>query len=156
MFARTVMNTHFHCLHPWESIPVAVQAFKSACISEKRKIFGMMVIDETDNLVGMVSMYDILLYLRPKHIRVLGEMNDIAPDLILEGMVRRIRDIRVADLMTTDLVTISPQTHLFMVMEIMIQKHIRRLPVVDQEKILGIIYRSDLFDHLMDTLVRDL
>ena len=116
----------------------------------------MMVIDETDNLVGMVSMYDILLYLRPKHIRVLGEMNDIAPDLILEGMVRRIRDIRVADLMTTDLVTISPQTHLFMVMEIMIQKHIRRLPVVDQEKILGIIYRSDLFDHLMDTLVRDL
>ena len=52
--------------------------------------------------------------------------------------------------------TIPADAHLFMVMEIMIQKHIRRLPVVDQEKILGIIYRSDLFDHLMDTLVRDL
>ena len=27
----------------------------------------MMVIDEQDRLVGMLSMYDILLFVRPKH-----------------------------------------------------------------------------------------
>ena len=154
MFARTVMDTRFHYLHPWESIPAAVQAFKAAGESENRKIFGMMVIDDDARLVGMVSMYDILLYLRPKHIRVLGEMDDMAPDLILESMVRRIKDIRISDIMTTDLVTVSPDTHLFMVMELMLRKHIRRLPVVENGKVLGMIYRSDLFDHLMDTIIK--
>ena len=152
MYARTIMDTRFHYLHPQDSIRRAVQTLKSASADEKKKIFGMMVMDDRDHLVGMLSMFDILLYLRPKHIRVLGEMADIRQDQVLDGMVRRIRDVRVLDLMTTDLVTVGPETHLLMVMEIMLQKHIRRMPVVDGGRVMGMIYRSDLFHHLMENL----
>lgn len=152
MFANTIMDTRFHVLHPRDTIPAAVQAFKSAGISENKKIFGMMVIDDEDHLVGMVSMFDILLYLRPKHIRILGEMADIGQDQVLEGMVRRVKGIRVSDLMTTDLVTVGPDVPLLMVMEIMLQKHIRRIPVVEKGQVMGIIYRSALFHRLMDTI----
>ena len=115
----------------------------------------MMVMDDEGLLVGMLSMFDILLYLRPKHIRVLGEMGDIGQGQVLQGMFRRIRDIRVLDLMTTDLVTVGPETSLLMVMEIMLQKHIRRIPVVDEGRVMGMIYRSELFDHLMETLAAE-
>ena len=35
MFARTVMDKKFHCLHPGQSIPKAVQEFKAAGLAEK-------------------------------------------------------------------------------------------------------------------------
>ncbi len=155
MFAKTIMDTNFHFLHPRQSITHAVQSFKSAGKAENKKIFGMMVTDNEDRLVGMLSMYDILLYIRPKHIRILGEMEDIEHDQIFESMSNRVRNIRVEDLMSTELVTIRPDTHLLLAMDIMVQKHIRRLPVVEAGKLIGIVYRSDLFNHIMEILLRN-
>ncbi len=37
----------------------------------------MMVTDAEDRLLGMLSMYDILLLIRPKHIQVWGMMEDV-------------------------------------------------------------------------------
>jgi len=68
MFARDFMDTRFHVLHPQQNIAEAVSAFTKASESEKKKIFGMMVTDDNDRLVGMLSMYDILNYVQPKHV----------------------------------------------------------------------------------------
>jgi CBS domain-containing protein len=40
-----------------------------------------------------------------------------------------------------------------MVLDIMIKKHIRRIPVLDKEKAIGIVYISNLFYHLLDRLI---
>ena len=56
----------------------------------------------------------------------------------------------VDDIMTTEVVTISPDTHLMVIAEIMIKKHIRRLPVVQYETVVGIVYVSDIFYGLME------
>jgi CBS domain-containing protein len=34
----------------------------------------------------------------------------------------------------------------------MIKKHVRRLPVVEGQKIIGIVYISDLFNHLLERI----
>jgi CBS domain-containing protein len=47
-------------------------------------------------------------------------------------------------------VTIAPQTHLMMIIDLMIKKHIRRLPVVEEGRIVGIVYISDLFYTIME------
>jgi CBS domain-containing protein len=52
--------------------------------------------------------------------------------------------------MSTEVVTITPQTHLMMILDLMIKKHIRRLPVLEDGQILGIVYISDLFYHILD------
>ncbi|OQY50901.1 MAG: signal transduction protein [Desulfobacteraceae bacterium 4572_89] len=153
MLARNVMDKNFHSLGPGLSITDAVKMFKSAGIAENKKIFGMMVMDSKDRLVGMISMYDILLFIQPKHIRILGEMEDLPAEPLFEGILNRVNNVRVEDLMTTDLIIVGPDTHLIMVMDIMIQKHIRRLPVVENNKVIGIVYRSDLFYHFMETMV---
>lgn len=153
MFVDTIMDKQFTCLHPEQTIEAAVQAFKSAGAEMNKTIFGMMVIDNRDRLAGMVSMYDILLCIRPKHIRILGEMEDIDLNLAFEGMNKRIRNMTVGDLMSTDLVTVGPNTHLLMAMDLMVRKHLRRIPVVENHRVVGILYRGDLFNRLMDALV---
>ena len=154
MFAKQVMNTRFHFLRPQQSIVEAIHLFKIAGKKEDKQIFGMMVIND-DRLVGMLSMFDILLYIRPKHIGILGEMEDISPESLLKTLLNQVKKVRVEDLMSTILVSIEPETHVLVVMDTMIKKHIRRLPVVDNNKVVGILYRSDLFNYLMGEIIED-
>ncbi|WP_022667280.1 CBS domain-containing protein [Desulfospira joergensenii] len=148
--ARDIMTSKFHTLTPTTPVAEAVKLFKTAAELEGRKVFGMMVIDDSGQLAGMISMYDILLFMRPKHIHIWGRMEDIDMAGIIEKAFDKTRSILVGDIMTPDIITVAPQTHILMVLDLMIKKHVRRLPVVEEEKILGIVYISDLFYNFLD------
>lgn len=148
--ARDIMSTNYHTLTPELPVNKAVNLFKLASTNEGRKIFGMMVLDNADNLMGMLSMHDILLYMRPKHIHIWGMMDDIDVAGLVDSACEKASNILVGDIMTPDVLTISPDTHKFMVLDIMIKKHIRRLPVQEDGKLLGIVYISDLFYDILD------
>lgn len=149
MIASEVMDINFHCLHPENTIAEAVRLFKAASDTEGKKIFGMMVTDNHGRLVGMLSMYDILLFIQPKHVKIWGEMEDLDPGPLFEVLIDRVKNLLVEDIMTTDLVTIKLDTHLFVIVEFMIKKHIRRLPIVEEDRVVGVVYRSDVFYYLL-------
>lgn len=149
--AKEVMSTEFETLKPDLPLNEAVQSFRRAS-TKGRKIFGMMVTDHQNRLIGMLSMYDILLFMRPKHIHIWGHMDDIDVEGIMDLACDRARSVRVGDIMTTEVITVSPDTHVLRVMDLMIKKHIRRLPVLDHGEIKGIIYISDLFYDLLERL----
>lgn len=154
MNAREIMDRQFHFLDPDETIVQAVTKFEQASCNENKMIFGMLVIDETDRLVGMLSMYDILLFIQPKHLDILGQVQDLSFAPVFEKMVRQMNDVRVKDIMSTDLITASPDEHLMVVIDTMVKNHIRRMPVVDEKKVVGILYRSDVFRYLMQHLIK--
>lgn len=54
----------------------------------------------------------------------------------------------VRDWMTSPVATISPEERLFSALKQMNDRHIRRLPVVDGKKLVGIITRSDIYSAL--------
>jgi CBS domain-containing protein len=148
--ARAVMQTKFNTLLPDHTIKEAVKMLQSASIEYERRVFGMMVTDEKNNLIGMLSMYDIFIFLRPKHIEIWGEMDDIDLTSVIEDSLARANTLRVGDIMTTDLISITPDTNLMMIVDLMIKKHVRRLPVLNGQKILGIVFISDVFDYLLE------
>lgn len=150
--ARHIMNTNFHSLRPETPVSDALKLFKTASEKEGRKVFGMMVIDDQFKLVGILSMYDILLYIQPKHVQIWGEMSDIDVSGLLDTIFRKSKDIQVGDIMTTEVITIDGEAHLFTVLELMNRKHIRRLPVTEDDSVLGIVYISDLFFHLVEQM----
>ena len=153
MRPRDIMDTSFHVLHPRDDIAAAVKKFKAASRMEGKKVFGMMVVDDDDRLVGMLSMYDILIYIQPKYMQVWGEMDDLDPDQVFEDHLNRTKSVQVGDIMTPDVVTIFPHTHILSISDLMIKKHIRRLPVVEHEKIVGIVYVSDVFYHILNSVL---
>ncbi len=150
--ARDIMNTEYHSLHPTTPISEAITRFQEAARQEERRVFGMMVIDNDYKLVGILSMYDILLLVQPKHVHIWGEMRDIDVSGIIENACRKNNSILVRDIMSTDITTVEADAHIFVILEIMNKKHIRRLPVVEDEKVVGIVYISDLFYHLLDRM----
>jgi CBS domain-containing protein len=150
--ARDVMEPRFLTLHPHMTIQEAVAVFYQATEATGQRVFGLMVTDDQGKLVGMLSMYDIFLLLRPKHIHIWGEMKDLDLSGIIDAACRQAGRMLVGDIMTTDLITISPDTHLLHVLDIMIKQHVRRIPVMEEGEVIGMVYISRVFYHLLSKL----
>ncbi len=148
--ARDIMDTKFCTVCVDTPVLRAVKVFKEASRKLERRVFGMVVVSEQNELVGMVSMYDILVLMRPKHIHIWGEMNDIDVTGFINEALNQARSILVGDLMSTEVITVTPDTHLLLVVDIMTRKHIRRIPVVENGKVIGVVHISDVFFHLME------
>lgn len=148
--ARDVMETEFYTVYPDTSVLDAVGTFKEATHKLERRVFGMMVINEDNELVGMISMYDILVLMRPKHIHIWGEMSDIDVSGFVSEALDRAQSLLVGDLMTTEVITVTPDTHLLLIVDIMTRKHIRRIPVIEAGKVIGIVHISNVFYYLME------
>jgi CBS domain-containing protein len=155
MIARDIMSHKFHTLSPTHDIAEAVKMFHLASSEEHKRVFGLMVIDENDQLVGMLSMYDILLFIQPKHALVWNEIEDLEALALFGELLDRVKSVRVSDIMTTNVVTVRPETHVMAIADIMIKRHIRRVPVVEDKNVIGIVYISDVFYHLLGRLCRE-
>ncbi|MFW6180050.1 MAG: CBS domain-containing protein, partial [Desulfohalobiaceae bacterium] len=147
-----IMSQVRHTLKPEDSVADAVHQFRLAGGEEGRPVFGLLVTDQEQRLTGMLSMYDILLFIRPKHIGIWGEMQDLQTSGVYENLLQRTRDVQVGDLMTRDVLSISPETHILVIIDLMIKRHIRRLPVLEEDSLLGMVYISEVFHHILQDI----
>ena len=83
-----------------------------------------MVLDENEGLVGIVT------------------ERDYARKVIVKG--RSSGDTRVADIMTTDVLTTSCEHTVNSCMEIMTEKKLRHLPVVEDGRVVAMVSIGDL------------
>lgn len=67
---------------------------------------------------------------------------DYARKIILKG--RSSKDTPISEVMTSDLLTVSPNDGIDHCMQIMTKMHIRHLPVLEDERIAGMISIGDL------------
>ena len=72
---------------------------------------------------------------------------DYARKVILKG--RSSENTSVSEIMTDDVVTASPAETVYACMELMTRKRIRHLPVVDGDKVVGVISIGDLVNAII-------
>lgn len=90
---------------------------------------GALMVVEDDRLVGVVS------------------ERDYTRKVALQG--KSSKEVRVADIMTPDVMTVTPSTHTRECMTMMSHKRIRHLPVVEGARIVGMISIRDLMDDII-------
>jgi CBS domain-containing protein len=73
---------------------------------------------------------------------------DYARKVILQG--RNSRDTKVGELMTQNLLTVSPSQTIEEVMQMMTENRVRHLPVVDHGQLVGIVTIGDAVKNVMD------
>jgi len=126
----------------------------------KYKISGAPVVDDDNNLVGIISESDIIKTLTT-HDEGLDLILPSPFDLIelplkttlkieeFKEDIEKALKTKVKDIMTKDVITISPDTPINEAANIMIKHNIKRLPVVKNGKLVGIITRGDLIEALI-------
>lgn len=109
-------------LSPGDSVFAALQRLADHNV-------GAMMVMEGDKLVGVFS------------------ERDYTRKIALAG--RSSKDTLVADIMTAQVLTVSPKSSTRDCMELMSEKKIRHLPVVDGDKVLGMISIRDLMNDII-------
>ncbi|MGX1900218.1 CBS domain-containing protein [Thermolongibacillus altinsuensis] len=75
--------------------------------------------------------------------RLIGMITD--RDLVIRGIAeRRPGSNSVMDVMSKDIITVSPSTSIHEAAELMAKHQIRRLPVVEDDKLVGMVSLGDL------------
>jgi CBS domain-containing protein len=96
-----------------------------------RHRIGSIVVLEGNRLAGIFTERDVLR-------RVVGE--GVAPNLM-----------RVADVMTKNLITITPETTVEETMVIFAEKRCRHLPVIEEGRLIGLISIGDISRWVADS-----
>lgn len=107
------------------------------------KISGMPVVDDAGKIVGVISEKDILHGMFPS----LDDMME-NPKLVdfesLEAEYRDVVHLRVADLMSPRVFVVEPDMPVLRAASIMFRNRIRRIPVANDGRLVGIVSVGDV------------
>ena len=152
--AKDIMDTDFKTIHPDVPVKKAVRLiFEGKTRTTGYKTISLMVTDDLNQLVGVISMFDVLYHLRPAFLNY-GLDSISLWQGELEPYLEHFNHLTVEQIMTGSVLTVKPDDHLMVVIDRMVKKKLRRLPVVEDNKILGIVYISDVFSRLCQTWLK--
>jgi len=110
-----LMNKNVVTCHPTEKLNIIVNKL------ELFNIAGMPVV-EKGKLVGIVCQSDILKGLK----------------------TGALQELSVKDVMVKNVVFVSPTESAVVVARLMVEKHINRIPIIENESVVGIVTRGDI------------
>ena len=153
MKAKDIMEPIADTLLPETPVVEAIKLMKMARRSGERVgVKGMIVLDREGNLVGMLSIKDILRAIIPEYMKI-SDLGEFSWEGMLEGMAKKLRGMKVEDIMSRDVVSVQEDDPLMEVADIIVKRNLQRVPVMGKEgKPVGIIYVRDLYYALVKTL----
>ena len=107
----------------WSTSP-STSVYEAIEVMAEKQVGALTVVDDQDSLVGIIA------------------ERDYTRKLILAD--KSAHDTSVADIMTKEVITVTAETTSDKCMSIMSQKHIRHLPVMDGDKLVGMVTVHDL------------
>jgi CBS domain-containing protein len=143
MKARDIMTTHVVSVRPGVSVA------QVADIMVKRGISAVPVVDDRGAVVGIVSEGDLMRRAetgterrRAWWLRLLTGEAELASDFI-KANARKVDDI-----MTRDVITVTDDTPVGEIASLLEKKHIKRVPVLANGQLVGIVSRANLVQAL--------
>ena len=109
-------------------------------LMKREKVHRLPVLDKNKNLVGVITEKDVL-YASPSP----------ATSLSIHEMAYLLSKLKVKDLMTRDVVTITEDTTVEEAARLMVDQDLSCLPVINASgKLVGIVSKSDMFRILLE------
>ena len=143
MLAKDIMTTNVITITPSLSVEQIAQLLLTCNIS------GVPVVDADDRLIGLVSEGDLMRRSEGGTERHRSWWLNL-----LVGPEARARDFikshghKAEDVMTREVTTVTPDTPVGEIAEILEKRRIKRVPVIEGDKIVGIVSRANLLHGL--------
>ena len=119
-----------------------------ADILAKNKISGVPVVDDKGRVLGMVSEADVILQDADLHfhyyIQFLESVIYLQSVHKFEERVRKSIGSRVTEIMSEEVVSVSPDATVRETATLMADRDVNRLPVIENERLVGIVTRGDI------------
>ena len=90
-------------------------------------ISALPVVDDEDKMIGIVSEIDLV-------------------NMTFDGNAA---DTTIEEVMVTDIVSFNPNTELADLVQTFSKRHLRRVPIIDEGKVVGIVSRRDILREVL-------
>lgn len=118
----------------------------------EKDISGVPVVDDNGLILGMVTEKDLLYKdVEPRFPPVVELLGGL---IFLKGVkhyneeLKKLVATKAEDIMTKNIVTVNGGMKVEKVAELMVEKDINRIPVVEEGKLVGIISRADIVRYI--------
>jgi len=117
-------------------------------ILAERRISGLPVVDEVGQLVGIISETDLMWQetgvTPPAYIMFLDSVIFLKNPAAYERDLHKALGQTVGEVMSRDPITVSPDKPLKDAAQLMHERSVHRLPVIDAGRVIGILTRGDI------------
>lgn len=147
MLAKDIMTREVFSVRADEKVENAAR------IMLDNKISGIPVVDEQNNVIGMITEKDLMV--KASELKVPFYLTLFDSIIFLENPIRFKNDLKkysasqVKDAMTEKVHWVEEDTPIAEIAELMQKEDINRVPVVRHNKIIGIVTRNDLLKSLV-------
>ena len=149
LFARDIMTKNYDTIYMDAPVELAIKKILNAKVRPTgHKTVSLMVVDYDNGLVGTVSMYYILYHLRPAYLNYGVDGSELNWQVDLDGFIAEVKQKKVVHIMNDNLMSVSPDEPLMSVLDRLIKNNLRRISVVENGRLMGVVYMSDIFYHL--------
>jgi CBS-domain-containing membrane protein len=142
LIAKDIMSRNVVSVTPSTSVE------ELASLLVTNQISGVPVLDDAGVLYGMVTENDLISQNKRLHIPTVVSFLDAAIYLEsskkFENEVKRLTATKVGDICTRKVITITEDTTLVDIATIMTEKKVHLLPVLRNNKVVGIVGKRDL------------
>ena len=122
--AKTVMTTELL------TVSADTPIYEAISLMVDDGVTGIPVVDDEMTIIGIITEKDILKSL---------------PELSESGR-------KVEEFMTTDIVSFNEDENLVTICECLINNHFRRVPILREGKLVGIISRKDIIQYILEPI----
>ncbi len=140
--AKDIMTTNPLTLSPETDIVSAARLLL------ENKINGAPVLDASGRLVGVICQSDLVAQQKtlavPSFLTVLDAFIPLTSQKELEAEVRKVTASTVAQAMTRDPKTVAPDTDISVIANLMVEKKLYTLPVLDGGRLVGVVGKEDV------------
>jgi CBS domain-containing protein len=130
-----------------------MKTVEAARLLLEHRVNGLPVVDRVGRLVGIICQSDLVAQQKkiplPSVFNLLDGLIPLASPRNFEHEVQKILASTVSQAMTPHPITVSPDTGLEEIAALMVDKKFHTLPVVDQDKLIGVVGKEDVLRTLM-------
>ena len=153
IYAKDVMSTDFDTIHENAPIEDAIDMILNGKMRKTgHKTISLIALNDCGQLAGVISMYDILYHLRPDFLNYSFGADAFSWTGQLKGLVARLKGYKVSQLMSQNVMGATINDHIMVVLDKMVKNKYRRLPILENNKPIGIVYISDVYNVIFTLL----
>ncbi|OGW55935.1 MAG: hypothetical protein A2Z46_09605 [Nitrospirae bacterium RBG_19FT_COMBO_55_12] len=104
---------------------------------------GLIVV-EGEKVVGVITKADIFKSILPSYSDILEDERHLTDFEYIEDRIHRLAEVKARDIMGTPPITVSSDMPLVKAGSLMILRRVKQLPVVDDERLSGIVTLTDI------------
>ena len=142
MLTKDIMTKYVLTCGPETTVHQLIRLFV------KHGVNSIPVVGEDNRLMGIISEGD-LLYKKvrphvPRYVNVLGASLYYSGYGKYEDTFQKLLATTAKEIMTGHVIYVAPESEADVVADLMVEEHLKNVPVVQNERLVGIVDRSDI------------